>query len=159
MEMIEVFHTSDVEIVEIKEQYGLFNEFLFFSWQPYSMSSVCSKIIYKMEIDKDSLISAGSLFYDDDYEKLDGLVEEFCEEFGVEKETAEYIISEAGSVYEFDNIDTSDGSAAWKAQLYTARAAKILGYRGVIVTDEQGTAYMIDMLGKESDLIADGVLN
>ena len=31
-------------------------------------------------------------------------------------------------------------------------AAKVLGFRGVRVSDEQGTSYMIDMLGRERDL-------
>jgi hypothetical protein len=35
---------------------------------------------------------------------------------------------------------------------FTARAAALLGFRGVAVSDEQGTAYLIDMAGREGEL-------
>ncbi|MBQ3301672.1 MAG: hypothetical protein IJI03_12400 [Rudaea sp.] len=50
---------------------------------------------------------------------------------------------------QLDGIDADD---SWDVQRYTARAAKVLGFRGVRVSDEQGTSYMIDMLGRERDL-------
>ncbi|HHK5070544.1 TPA: hypothetical protein ACQT1J_002290 [Pseudomonas aeruginosa] len=37
--------------------------------------------------------------------------------------------------------------------LSIAKAAKTLGFRGVSMQDEQGTCYMIDMLGHDAELV------
>lgn len=142
---MELFHTSPTAITKVTE-IGRFDEFLFFSTNVYVMTAGES-VTYKIEIDEDNLISAGSLFYHDDAEKLDDLVNEFCRRFDVDENTAEEIISER------QQLDGADAETDWDIQLFTARAAKILGFRGVRVQDEQGSAYMIDMLGNESELI------
>ncbi|WP_342649067.1 hypothetical protein [Pseudomonas sp. REB1044] len=143
--MIELFHTSPEQIVELHSR-GRFNEFLFFSDRPYVMTAG-EYVTYSLSIDDGLVINAGSLFYHEEAAKLTSLVDEFCTRFGVDTDTAEEIISER------QQLDSLDADDSWDVQVFTARAAKLLGFRGVAVTDEQGTAYMIDMADRASDLV------
>ena len=146
---MEMIHTSPVEIKKINST-GLFGSFLCFSQNEYVMTCSGSHFSYKIEIDDSELIEASRLFYHPEAELLNDLVLEVCEKYGVDKDMAENLIGEMENgfdvIYEFDSDD------AWEMQHRTARAAKILGYRGCIMEDEQGTLYMIDMLGKECEL-------
>lgn len=141
---MELFHTSHSEITSIN-QLGLYDEFLCFSSKTYVMTAR-SYVVYKIEIDEDQLITAGHLFYHEDADKLSELVAEFCRRFDVDEDTAEEIISER------QQLDTDEADDLNAVQLFTARAAKLLGYRGCVMTDEQGSLYMIDMLGREAEL-------
>ncbi len=78
---------------------------------------------------------------------LEGLVAEFCERFGVDEDDAEEIISER------KQLDSFDADDLWDVQRFTARAAKMLGFRGVRVSDEQGSAYMIDVTAQEIAIV------
>ncbi|MCV4287849.1 hypothetical protein OH708_08025 [Pseudomonas capsici] len=149
---MQLFHTSPAEIATINKN-GRFGEFLFFSSTAYAMA-VGEVVTYSVEMDDDSIIDAGSLFYHEDAEKLEGLVAELANRFEIDADTAEDLIAEKTSVYDIDGIEPEDmADASWDVQRFTAKAAKILGFRGVAVSDEQGTAYMIDMLGREQDLV------
>ncbi|WP_162889528.1 hypothetical protein [Pseudomonas parafulva] len=143
--MIDLFHTSPTEINEV-HAHGRFNEFLFFAHRPYVMTAGES-VTYSLSIDDGLVIDAGGLFYHEDAAKLASLVDEFCTRFGVDMDTAEEIISER------QQLDSFDADDSWDVQVFTARAAKLLGFRGVAVTDEQGTAYMIDMADRASELV------
>lgn len=141
---MEFFHTSTHGIDEIGGL-GRFNEFLFFACEPYSMG--CGDYItYKLELDENNIIESGSLFYHKDADKLDGVVARFCNRFDVDTETAEEVISER------QQLELTDPDDLWDIQIFTANAAKALGFRAVAVRDEQGTAYMIDMEGREDEL-------
>lgn len=142
---MELFHTSPNEITSI-DKHGRFGEFMFFSLDVYVMTAG-DYVTYRTEIDESAIIEAGHLFYHEDAARLDGLVAQFCERYDVDADTAEEIISER------QQLDSCDGGDLWDVQLFTARAAKLLGFRGVAVSDEQGRAYMIDMLGHESELV------
>lgn len=142
---MDLFHTSAEKILEITQN-GLFDEFLCFSASIYTMTAG-DYIAYKIDIDEDQIISARGLFYHADAAKLDDLVADFAARYGVDADTAEEIISER------EQLDSSNADELWDVQRYTARAAKLLGYRGVCGQDEQGSVYLIDMLGKESDLM------
>jgi hypothetical protein len=142
---MELFHTSPGEISQIN-RFGRFGEFLFFSSSIYRMTAG-EFVAYRLEVSDVDLIDAGSLFYHPEAEKLSPLVSEFCARFGVDTDTAEEIISERAE------LDSCDADKIWDAQTFTGRAAKLLGFRGVCVADEQGSAYMIDMLGRESELV------
>lgn len=120
-----------------------------FSADVYTMTAG-EAVTYKIEIDEDDIIEAGSLFYHEGAEKLDDLVVEFCDRFDVDADTAEEIISEREQLS--DVVGYFDADDSWDVQVFSARAAKILGFRGVAVSDEQGTSYLIDMLGRENEL-------
>lgn len=146
---MDIYHTSPEPIDTITNS-GRFDEFLFFSSSVYQMA-VGDVVTYALSIDENEIVDAGHLFFDDrsaNNPALDALVAGFAKRFGVDTDTAEEIISER------QQLDSGDADDSWDVQIYTARAAKLLGYRGVRVQDEQGSAYMIDMLGRESELVA-----
>ncbi len=146
---IEIFHTSPDLITKINN-IGLFGEFLCFSGHVYVMTAGSCYITYKIEIDEDDLIAASQLFYHADAAKLDGLVNDIASRYDIDTDIAEALLDESGSGW--DIIDAWDADDSFFIQKCTARAAKILGYRGAIMTDEQGALYMIDMLGHEDEL-------
>ncbi|MDG9928552.1 MULTISPECIES: hypothetical protein [unclassified Pseudomonas] len=149
---MQLFHTSPTEITAITTS-GRFGSFLFFSACEYVMTAG-SHVTYSVEVDEEAIIKADRLFYHDDAAKLDELVAELAERLSVDPETAEALIEESRQVYDLDHIDPEDlADASWDVQRFSARAAQLLGYRGVAVTDEQGTAYLIDMHGKEQELV------
>ncbi len=145
--MITLYHTSPNTIMEIGNN-GKFGEFLFFSDEEY-VTTAGDHAVYAIEISQDDIIEATQLFYHEDAEKLNELVAELANEIGVDTEIAENLIDESLSIFDAEtSIDASDlGDKSWEIQHYTARAAQILGFRGVEVTDEQGSAYMIAMQG------------
>ena len=149
---MELIHTSPVEIKEINKS-GRFGEFLFFSCDEYSMNGH-NYIAYSTEVDEDEIIEASQLFYQHDSKEVADIIEEVAERFNVDIETAEGLIDESINIYDVDGIDLEDeAEISWDIQLYTAKVAKKLGYRGVAVEDETGTSYMIDMSGRENALV------
>lgn len=150
--MIKLYHTSPVEITSINQN-GHFGEFLFFSSHEYVMA-VGEHVTYAIEMDESAIIEARRMFFHEDAEKLEGLVAELADRLEVDADLAEKLIEESVNVWYLDDREPEDkADASWLVQHFTARAAKLLGYRGVAVSDEQGTAYMIDMLGREAELV------
>lgn len=152
---MQLFHTSPTEIQEI-DGLGRFDSFLFFSSNVY-VTTKSDYVVYSLDIDEDSLIEAGQLFYHEDAEKLKPLVAALAARADVSEAVAESLIEESVNLFDLDEINQGDMSdladLAWDIQTYSARAAVLLGFRGVIVSDEQGTAYMINMLGHENEMV------
>lgn len=151
---MQLFHTSPTEIRKITND-GMFGSFLFFSGHVYTMTAA-EALVYSVDIDDDSIIEARQIYYmsEEDLSKIQPIIDEIVKIAGVDEGTAFDLICERESVFGLDGIDSSDaGELAWSIQHATARAARALGYRGVQVTDEQGTAYMIDMMGRETELV------
>lgn len=149
---MELFHTSPAEIKEITTL-GRFDGFLFFSADEYVMTAG-EHITYRIGLDDSQIIEAGQLFYHENAAELSGLVSELAGYLGIDENDAEALIEESKSVFDLDIVEPEDAAdLSWDVQLFTARAAKILGFRGVQVEDEQGSAYMIDMLGRENELV------
>lgn len=150
---MELFHTSPSRIEKINSN-GRFGEFLFFSGNIYAMTAG-TPVVYSLDLDSADVIEAGQLFYHEDAAKLEGLVSELAARLDVSEEDAEALIEESKSVYDLNNIEAEDAAdVSWDVQLFTARAAKLLGFRAVSVHDEQGAAWMVDMLGRETELVA-----
>lgn len=148
---MEIFHTSPVEISTVTID-GRFGEFLCFAADEYVMTAG-DHVTYRIEVDENDIIRAGSLFYHEDAADLSGLVERVMQMVECDEDTAEELISQHIDVFSLDDIDASDaGELSWDIQAITAKAAKILGFRGVAMQDEQGICYMIDMLGHEAEL-------
>jgi len=141
---MQLFHTSPNNITAINST-GLFGGFLCFSADIYTMTAG-NFITYSIEVDDDDIIEASRLFYHEDAEKLDGLVQRVMAMLGCDEDTAEEMLSQKD--------DCGDAELSWEIQGLTAKAAKALGFRGVSMKDEQGTCYMIDMLGRERELEA-----
>lgn len=150
---MDLFHTSPAKIDKIHTS-GRFGEFLFFANDVYAMTAA-SPVVYRLDLADDEVIEAGRLFRHEDAEKLQPLVVELAQRLGVSEEDAEALIEESKSAHDIDGIEPEDAAdASWDVQLFTARAAKMLGFRAVQVQDEQGAAWMVDMLGREAELAA-----
>lgn len=150
---MKLLHTSPSEITKINA-FGRFGEFLFFADEAYVMTAG-EHVTYSIEIDDDAVIEASQLFYHDDADKLADLVAELAEKLSIDEDDAEALIDESKSIFDMDlDIEPEDmADASWDVQLFTARAAQILGFRAVEVEDEQGTSYMVSMMGRESELV------
>jgi hypothetical protein len=151
--VMQLTHTSPTEISSINTR-GRFGEFLFFAASEYVMTAG-SHIAYTIELGDADVIRAGRLFHHEDAENLTGLVSEVAARYEIDEDDAEALLEESKSIFDIDsNVEAEDlADAAWDIQHYSARAAKLLGFRAVAVTDEQGTAYLVDMLGREADLV------
>ncbi|RSE80872.1 hypothetical protein [Achromobacter denitrificans] len=147
---MQLFHTSPSEISTITST-GRFGSFLFFSARVYTMTAG-EALVYSLEIDDDSIIDAGRLFYHEDAARLQPLVDKLAARLGIDEDDAQALIDESKSVFDLDGIDDDLGEISWDIQAITARAAALLGFRGVAVSDESGTSYLIDMAGREGEL-------
>lgn len=152
---MELFHTSPAKITKINN-HGRFGSFLFFAGEAYRMAAG-SVITYKTELNEAEIISARRLFWHDDAEKLSGLVAELAGRLDCNGDLAEALIEETTSIYDVADdlgIDAEDlADISWDIQHIIAKAACLLGFRGVAVSDEQGVSFMINMVGHEAELV------
>lgn len=148
---MQLFHTSPVEITAING-IGRFGSHLFFSDRVYQMAAG-DVVVYSLEIDESDVISAREIYYRDDLDKIQPIIDRVMRQFGVDDDAALDLVCERSDVYDLDGVDDL-AEASWDVQGYTAQAAALLGFRAVKVTDESGTSYMIDMAGRLADLKA-----
>lgn len=151
---MQLFHTSPNEITEINA-FGRFGEFLFFSRCEYVMTAG-EHVTYTIDLDEDDIIDAEQLFYHEDAEKLQPLVERVMNMVGCDEDTAEELIAQREDVHSIDcDIEPEDlAEVSWDIQRITGEAAVILGFRGAEMEDEQGRAFLISMAGRETELEA-----
>lgn len=150
---MQLFHTSPEAIIEVTSK-GRFGGSLFFSANEYVMTAG-NHVVYGLEIDESAIIEAGALFYHEDSEKLQTLVEQVMGMVGCDEDTAEELIAQREDVHSIDSdLDVEDlADASWDIQAIAGKAAILLGYRGVELEDEQGAAYLINMIGHESEMV------
>ena len=153
-----LLHTSPEEVIDVKDDSGLFGSFLFFVLgemedvqDAYQMSGA-SKYVHYLDEDELNLADANDIYYTDNYEKLGGIIADITERIGVDEDTAFELLCERISLIELEVHSADDD---WWLQCMTAEAAAVLGYDGVEVEDEQGSAYMINMLGRRSVAIGE----
>ncbi|OUI99542.1 AcrIF11 family anti-CRISPR ADP-ribosyltransferase [Acetobacter cibinongensis] len=151
---MELIHTSDEVIKKIHKD-GTFDTFLFFSASKYLAGSVASRkhYTYKIEIEEEEILEASRMFYLHEPKEISDIISTVMSRYGVDEDTACNLLDESESIYDVESEAEDLAEAAWEMQTYTAKAARSLGYRGVQVTDEQGAAWMIDMFGREADLV------
>lgn len=148
-----IFHTSPEAITNIDDFDRMFDDCLFFSRRVYVMTRVADYKVYSLEIADENIIEVGRFFYLDDCDKLSGLVDEIKELCDCDSDDAEELLSERADIYDFIDDATDAAEASWKIQALQGKAAKLLGYEAAQSEDEQGTVYIVPMLGRESDLI------
>lgn len=140
---MQLYHTSPSPITEISPA-GTFGSHLCFSSHVYQMC-IGEAVVYSIEISDDDIIDASSLLHHPDAELLDDIIAEVARIADCDTDTAEDYITQSD--------DPGDAELSWDIQRLTAEAAGVLGYRGVAAQDEQGTVYLIDMSGRESELM------
>lgn len=139
---MKLYHCSPVEIKAIHNN-GEFGSFLFFSEEPYSLA-LGQVVAYSVEIDESEIIPCYRFFFHENCEAIYTIVKEVMNKLKVSEEDAENLLTEKTSVY--DVLDTTDfiAEASWWVQRKSAECARILGFLGCELTDEQGAVWMID---------------
>lgn len=136
---MKIYHTSPEAITKINS-YGTFGESLCFSNDIYSMS-VGEVVVYSLEIEESEIIDAHDFDEDDAPETL-AHIANVCE--CDEEQALEYLTGSESH---------EDPETDWFIQGCMGDAAKEAGYKAARSRDEQGTVYIVPMLGRENDLI------
>lgn len=156
---MKLYHTSPNAIEKIEKGKGTFGSHLFFSSSPYYMTEQNDPELYSSEFDEDDIIDARSMFYQENWSQARKTIDEVMEKLNIDEQEAMDLLDESKNIFDMDLGLEGDDMAelAWWLQKMTAHAASEMGYKGVKVRDEQGTAYMIDMYGQEHKLKRENV--
>ena len=138
---MKLFHTSPKEITKIN-RFGAFDDCLFFSVEPYSMS-VGEVITYSIDAENMNFVESCDL-HDDE------IIAEIAERFDIDEDLAESLLDGSDSVW---NHDFADAENDWFIQAKRGECAKRMGFDGCKDHDEQGVVYIIPMLNRESILV------
>jgi hypothetical protein len=134
-----MYHTSPNRIkAGTINNYGIAGSCLFFSDDVYQMSNAA---VYVYEADF-NCVEAYEL-YDEE------IIAEIADKFDVDSDHAADLLD--GSASEWD-LDCCDAEASWWLQGKRGDCAAKMGYDGCQDTDEQGTVYIIPMMGREAEL-------
>ena len=131
-----VYHTSPDPITQIKKA-GLFNDCLFFADEPYYMTQAASPVVYELEIDDSKVIAAGDL-HDEE------IIAQIADVLEVSDDAAERMLDGRDNAFEHGGSGEDD----WWIQALQGECATKMGYDACEAFDEQGTVYIIPMLGK-----------
>ena len=158
---IKYFH-GGTEIDKINDD-SVFGGFLFFSQDYETADAHTSDTLYEIETGFE-IVDASHMFYIDDSDEICAeIIKEVIDMIDFmqcDEETAMNLLDESTDIitlYE-ENVEPSTesidhlGEMSWIIQRKTAECAKLLGYRGVNITDEHGQSTMIYMIGHESEL-------
>lgn len=135
-----LYHTSPNEITTIN-RFGLFDDCLFFSNDVYQMSA-CDVIVYSIDASEMSFAHVSDLY--DAH-----IIDDIAENFGIDSVLAEALLDDRSSVWDYA---FASGEAVWYIQAKRGECAKAMGFDGCEDRDEQGTVYIIPMLGRENIL-------
>lgn len=133
-----MYHTSPSQIEKGSiNKFGIAGDCLFFSSEIYRMSEA-SAFVYEADFD----CIATSQLYDE------AIVAEIAARFDVDADTAESLLD--GHENEWDH--GADGEDSWWLQGKRGECAVKMGYDGCEDEDEQGTVYIVPMMGREHEL-------
>ena len=134
-------HTSPNKIESGSiNKYGITGSCLFFSSEVYTMTA--SKTVYVYEADF-NCVKASEL-YDE------AIISRIAEYFGCDHELAESLLD--GSESEWSQEFTCTGEDSWWLQGMRGECAVKMGYDGCEDEDEQGTVYIVPVIGRENEL-------
>lgn len=134
-----MFHTSPTKIENgTINEYGVAGSCLFFSDDVYVMTASDEYFVYEADF---NCVSANELHNDD-------IIAEIAEEFDVDLGTAESLLDASESEWNHG----ADAEKSWWLQGKRGECAVKMGYDGCVDEDEQGTVYIVPMLGRESEL-------
>lgn len=135
-----MFHTSPEEITPgMIHNFGIAGSCLFFSDNRYVMTA--SNVVYTYEADFDC-VEAWQLFDEE-------IIKEIADLFDTDLETAEALLD--GSKNEWD-LEGTTAEKSWELQGFQGYCATKMGYDGCESVDENGTVYIVPMLGREHEL-------
>lgn len=134
-----MFHTSPSKIESGSiNKFGIAGSCLFFSDDVYVMTASKNVFVYEADF---NCVRASQL-HDEE------IIAQIANYFDVDLDTAEGLLD--GSENEWDHGADADGS--WWLQGKRGECAVKMGFDGCEDRDEQGTVYIVPMLGRESEL-------
>ena len=137
-----IYHTSPAVIAK-QQKFGRFGEFVFFSSGVYTMTEVVNPVVYGIDESTLNIVEACSMAHIENFDVICAdIINDVAEMFDVDFDTAHDILTEKESEWNYD----CDAEKSWDRQKLTAKAAKLMGFDGVQVEDEQGAAYMISIV-------------
>ena len=137
-----IYHTSPAVIAK-PQKFGRFGEFVFFSSGVYTMTEVVNPVVYGIDESTLSIVEACSMAHIENFDVICAdIINDVAEMFDVDFDTAHDILTEKESEWNYD----CDAEKSWDRQKLTAKAAKLMGFDGVQVEDEQGAAYIISIV-------------
>ena len=137
---MKLIHTSPAEIKEIKTN-GMFCDCLFFSVDEYTMTQASTVYVYSLEQDDEKIISVSEL-HDDE------IISDIASVLEIDEEDAERVLDGRDTAWDHGG----DGEDDWWVQAKQGECAKKMGYEACEAEDEQGTVYIIPMIGRKDDL-------
>ncbi|OHU85539.1 MULTISPECIES: hypothetical protein [Pseudoalteromonas] len=142
---MKAFHTSPNEITNIKAT-GTFDDCLFFSHDVYTMTASNTVYVYSLELNEEHIVRVSDL-YDEE------LIAHISDVLSVDEEVAERMLDGRDTAFDHG----LDGEDDWWIQAKQGECAKRMGYKAVEAQDEQGTVFIVPMLGCESELTLEEV--
>ena len=136
---MKLYHTSPQKIKEIKST-GTFGESLCFSTSVYQITSSDTVFVYSIELDEEDVIDVFSFDEDDAPEVIQHI-----------SNVLDCDVSLA-LAYLRDKASPEDPELSWFIQGQMGSAAKEAGYKAARGVDEQGTVYIVPLLGREQEL-------
>ena len=137
-----IYHTSPTAISK-PQKFGRFGEFIFFSVDVYAMTESANPVVYGIDEDILNIVEACSMAHIENFDVICAdIINDAAAMFDVDFDTAHDILTERVSEWDYD----CDAEKSWDRQKLTAKAAKLIGFDGVQVEDEQGAAYMISII-------------
>lgn len=133
-----MFHTSPEQIIKVHNN-GIAGSCLFFSDDEYVMTTSSTYYVYEADF---NCVSASQLY---DYD----IIAEIYEYFDVDYELAEALLDASENEWDLEN---TEGDDSWWLQGKRGECAVKMGYDGCQDKDEQGTVYIVPMMGRESEL-------
>ncbi len=137
---MQIIHTSPTEITKINKN-GLFEDCLFFADDAYNMSAADTIYTYTLDVDSDEILDVRALY---DVE----IIAHISSVLNVDLDTAADLLTDRQNVFD---VDRNGDDSRW-LQAQQGKCAKKMGFVGTKIFDEQGTAYIVPMLGRENDL-------
>lgn len=142
---MKLIHTSPNKIEKINNS-GLFGDCLFFSVDEYIMTASRTVYVYSIEIDDEKIADVSEL-YDEE------IIKDIMDTLDVDEDVAANMLDGTDTAWDHGK----DGEDDWWIQGKQGECAKKMGYEAVESRDEQGTVYIVPMLGREADLVLERI--
>ena len=152
--MIAIYHTSPVEIKTIRES-GRFGDCLFFSMNEYAMGKVAA--VYALEADESEIISGDDLDFSGiaEQQAIADLIE--IADVVIDEHEAFDLLAGKSNAWDLlsDRFDDTDALSEidFDVQRLQGRIAKQDGFSAFQCRDEQGTVFIVPMMGRLDQLV------
>ena len=161
---MKIFHTSPEKIEKVYES-DFFGDCLFFALKPYFMNT--PKYIYSIELDESKIVRVRDLYDEKIISEIQQSTKELLD-IEIDEDDAERLLDGRLDAYDlftdYENFESgyelgkAAGELGWIIQGLQGKCGKKMGFEAVEAQDEQGTVYIVPMMGRENDLVLEEVV-